>query len=607
MRGVGSALGWKWPDNTVRIGVFYMRHAIATAPTDGSAIILEDDASGTYEVAHWSAEAREWVSEKDEPSKITPSHWYPMPGDKTLQQDRDQSSTRSEAGPSVARARRYAAWSTTTTLVAAALAGIYFRAEFGAYVTRYAGLQDIFTGNMIGEWLVARETRIPSQDSYNAETDQASVQEAAQEAPAPEPRKSVEEEPRAEVLSTELAEARRTIDGANLQQRAEVANSAQLLGQEGKRTAAAMQEATTARQEAAASAGQRRNALEEEPASGAAVARELAMARREIETNVALLNKARDDGAQFKQTAEMTTAKLQTERERAEASSRELAVARREIETYAAALNKARDDAVQFRKTAETTTAELQQERDRAEASSRELAIARGQVETNVALNKARDYASQFTQTAERTTAELQQERARAEASSRELDIARREIETNVALLNKARDDAAQFKQTAERMTAELQQERARAEASSRALSTAREPAQRAIDAGPTLQRIANSQISQATHAVEAFASKPPVAHVSKGDAEVAKLMARARALLGQGNIAAARIVLESAAETGSAQASFTLAETYDPIILAAWGTHGTRGDATKARELYTQAHAGGIQEAKTRVDALDQ
>jgi hypothetical protein len=156
-------------------------------------------------------------------------------------------------------------------------------------------------------------------------------------------------------------------------------------------------------------------------------------------------------------------------------------------------------------------------------------------------------------------------------------------------------------------MTAELRQVRASAQASSRELSMASEPAQRAIDARPTLQRTANSQVSQATHAAEALATKPPVARVSKGDADVAKLMARARALLGQGNIAAARIVLESAAETGSAQATFTLAETYDPIILAAWGTHGTRGDATKARELYTQAHAGGIQEAKNRVDALDQ
>jgi TPR repeat protein len=94
---------------------------------------------------------------------------------------------------------------------------------------------------------------------------------------------------------------------------------------------------------------------------------------------------------------------------------------------------------------------------------------------------------------------------------------------------------------------------------------------------------------------------------VSKTDAEVAKLMVRARALLGQGNIAAARTMLERAAEMGSAQASFKLGETYDPVILSRWGTYGTHGDATKARELYAKAQAGGIQEAKNRLDALDQ
>ena len=41
------------------------------------------------------------------------------------------------------------------------------------------------------------------------------------------------------------------------------------------------------------------------------------------------------------------------------------------------------------------------------------------------------------------------------------------------------------------------------------------------------------------------------------------------------------------------------LAETYDPAILTAWGTYGTRGEVTKARELYAKADAGGIQEAK--------
>jgi hypothetical protein len=492
-------------------------------PRDGSAIIIEDDASATYDVAHSSPDAGEWVGENGEPTKITPSHWSPMPRDKHLSLESDGSSNPSQARPSPARARRYATSSIAAALVSAALIGTYFRDDVAAFVMRYAGQQDIFGGSTIGEQLVGRGTQLQSQDSQKtntlalrqqAEADQAGAQEAAQvkqavETSVSDPQQSLEKEKRAEALANELAEARRTIDGLNLQLRTEAATTAQLLGQEREKTAALVEEATAARQELAASTGQHGRALEEERARSVALANELAMARREIEANAALLKKAGDDVAQFKQTGE-------------------------------------------------------------------------------------------------KTTAARQQERDRAETSSRELVIARREIEANAALLKKAGDDAAQFKQTGEKTTAARQQERDRAKALSREPAMARESAQRVIDTRTTLQRTANSQITPVTQAVEASDSKQPVAEVSKGDAEVAKLIVRARALLGQGNIAAARTVLERAAETGSAQASFTLAETYDPVILSTWGTYGTHGDAAKARELYAKAHAGGIQEAKNRFDALN-
>ena len=89
------------------------------------------------------------------------------------------------------------------------------------------------------------------------------------------------------------------------------------------------------------------------------------------------------------------------------------------------------------------------------------------------------------------------------------------------------------------------------------------------------------------------------------GNPEAAGLMARARVLLGQGNIGVARIVLERAAEMGSAPALFALAETYDPAILSAWGTLGTQGDVGKAQELYAKAFASGVREAKDRLNAL--
>lgn len=97
-----------------------------------------------------------------------------------------------------------------------------------------------------------------------------------------------------------------------------------------------------------------------------------------------------------------------------------------------------------------------------------------------------------------------------------------------------------------------------------------------------------------------------PDAPRKPGDpSEDGRLVAYARLLLGRGDIGSARIVLQRAAEMGNAEASFALAETYDPLILSKWGTYGTHGDASRALDLYARALAGGIKEAKERSDAL--
>jgi len=610
-----------------------MRRTIETAPRDGKVVILEDDANGIYDVAHWSPEAAEWIGENGKPSKITPSHWYPMPGDNYLQQGLDVSSSPSQVGPSLPRrysffpfslrraapkrpmagdviaprsdelaapvsvaaveaqtapveAKRapHSRWATSSvagTLVAAALIGMYFRAEVAAYVTRYAGQQDIFKVSTIGGQVVEQETQLPSQDSrktdllalqQQAESDQtnaqAGTQEAAQvkqavEAPAPEPRQSSEKEQRAKVSANELAEARRAIDGLNLKLQAEAAKTEQLLGQEREKTTALAQEASATRQELKASTEQHRYALEEERARGAALANELAMARREIETQAALLRKAGDEPAQLKKAAESATAELrqslQREHDRAEALASELASARRDVETQAALSSKKGDEAAQLKQAAESATAELRQS--------------------------------------------LQREHDKAEALASKLARARQDVETQTALSRKAGDEALQFKQAAESTMAELQRERGRAEALARDLESAR----RTIDGRVALESAPNNQIVQVKQAAEVAATEQPAAAEEQGSPEATRLIARASALLGQGNIGAARTVLQRAAETGSAQASFMLAETYDPAKLSAWGTYGTRGEATKAREFYAKAHAGGIQEAKDRLNALRQ
>jgi len=276
--------------------------------------------------------------------------------------------------------------------------------------------------------------------------------------------------------------------------------------------------------------------------------------------------------------------------------------------------SKAGEEAAQVKQAAESATAELQQslqkEHERAEALAGELAAAKRDIETQVALSsKADNKTAQLKQTAEGAMAELRQsvqkEHDRAEALASELASAQRDIETRVAQSRKTDDGTALVKQAAENAMAELRQSSQKEHDSAEALPRAPESTRRPIGARIALERTANSRINQVKPAAEAAATEQPSAAEAQGSPEATRLLARASALLGQGNIGAARIVLERAVETGSAQASFMLAETYDPLALSKWKTYGTRGDATKARELYAKALAGGIQEAKDRSDAL--
>src|SRR6266403_6076074 len=102
-----------------------MRHPIEESPKDGTAIILEDDASGTFDVAHWSTETGKWVGENGEPTKVTPTHWYLVPRDQYSLREDSKMRNQSRGG----RARRLAASSIAVTLVATALIVTYFRAE----------------------------------------------------------------------------------------------------------------------------------------------------------------------------------------------------------------------------------------------------------------------------------------------------------------------------------------------------------------------------------------------------------------------------------------------------------------------------------------------
>jgi len=268
----------------------------------------------------------------------------------------------------------------------------------------------------------------------------------------------------------------------------------------------------------------------------------------------------------------------------------------------------------------------LQQERERAEQLEQNLTSAKRDVDTQTALvAKANDEASLLKQVADAGAVELrkslQQERERAERLEQNFASTKRELETQTAMATKAKEEASRLKQVAESGVAELKQslrpehERAEARNSSQQQEDPREfaPERSKKDAQPVAANAGsqgNAPMAGATRPVEAdqitVGEARSVARPHVEDTvEVEKLVARARVLLGQGDVGSARIVLERAAEGGSAQANFALAETYDPLVLVKWGTFGTRGDAMKARELYTRAEAGGNKEAKQRRDTL--
>jgi len=86
---------------------------------------------------------------------------------------------------------------------------------------------------------------------------------------------------------------------------------------------------------------------------------------------------------------------------------------------------------------------------------------------------------------------------------------------------------------------------------------------------------------------------------------ETAALLKRGRDLIALGDIASARLVLTLVAEAGNSEASFILAGTFDPTVLANLRAIGVQGDPAKARAWYTRAAELGSLEARQRLQAL--
>jgi TPR repeat protein len=110
----------------------------------------------------------------------------------------------------------------------------------------------------------------------------------------------------------------------------------------------------------------------------------------------------------------------------------------------------------------------------------------------------------------------------------------------------------------------------------------------------------------QAAAPVPVAAQPAPPETVRTLDADtLAGLMTRARSLIGVGDIAAARLLLERAANANDAKAALLLAQTYDPAVLGTSDTRSIIADAPAARDWYQRAASLGSAEARQRLAKL--
>jgi hypothetical protein len=102
-------------------------------------------------------------------------------------------------------------------------------------------------------------------------------------------------------------------------------------------------------------------------------------------------------------------------------------------------------------------------------------------------------------------------------------------------------------------------------------------------------------------------AARPERATSAMAPDRQALLLKRGFEFLKDGNVAAARLMLQSAADAGNAQAALLLGATYDPLMLADLGVRGLQPDREVARTWYRRAQEYGSSEAAGRIERLAQ
>jgi hypothetical protein len=88
---------------------------------------------------------------------------------------------------------------------------------------------------------------------------------------------------------------------------------------------------------------------------------------------------------------------------------------------------------------------------------------------------------------------------------------------------------------------------------------------------------------------------------------EIALLVKRGKDFFNTGDLISARLLLQRAAEAGSAEAALVLGSTFDPLVIRQLGVLGIQTDIARAQQWYVRAAALGSADASQRLKNLQQ
>jgi hypothetical protein len=141
--------------------------------------------------------------------------------------------------------------------------------------------------------------------------------------------------------------------------------------------------------------------------------------------------------------------------------------------------------------------------------------------------------------------------------------------------------------------------------APTREVNLAAAPAEAAPSTGSTAAA-PSAQMPEARLSIATPVSPAPLAAPVLSAPEIATLVARGDALFSKGDLAAARLFYERAANAGDGQAAIRLGETFDPVFLDHAHLPGVRGDFNTALSWYRRARDLGAADADILIKSLE-